>query len=518
MSSAKAEWDASRAWLRDIVFASWEYDVWRGVLTKMGEGQVLHGLLSHVVRTSLLRTLTLAAVELARSEGDTLWNLAVHTLSLPWLEAYYLDRLYPTRILRYLLSGRFVPRIIEAVLLPAPCPDHALGYLHDYLPESDVGFTSAFSCTFQRSILPAVVRLLHTCTTAPLLRATLSKDRDEGYPWLLHAVNSGLDLIGSTLIRALGSALGTTLAITLLGRSYANHGGFWGGIASYYWFTLRVHRAAFHVAASHAHSGEEDEGGRSLVDLLFERVLSWGGGATFWRGVTEEEPPEESYLHYAVEGRGEEETYYDALGVEAATEPEVIQKAFRKLALENHPDRLHAKPAEERKACEEKMKKITHAYNNLKDERKRRIYDAYLDDKAAGRPEAMGPRQEERESSNPEDQDQREGGAAGGTVEETESERGTGSVVFATMVGATVLSVGVFLKVASSGLVCFFEVVFSEMQKKKKNSKPIFTTGRVLNGALPIHGAREWRFASVGCVVTVREGGVALWLCSFFIR
>jgi curved DNA-binding protein len=65
------------------------------------------------------------------------------------------------------------------------------------------------------------------------------------------------------------------------------------------------------------------------------------------------------------------EDYYAILGVpETATEEE-IKKAYRKLALQYHPDR---NPGD--KEAEEKFKKINEAYSVLSDPEKRREYDA----------------------------------------------------------------------------------------------------------------------------------------------
>lgn len=68
------------------------------------------------------------------------------------------------------------------------------------------------------------------------------------------------------------------------------------------------------------------------------------------------------------------ENYYEILGVpKTAGEPE-IKKAYRKLAMEFHPDRNQGD-----KAAEEKFKKINEAYAVLSDEPKRKQYDTYGD-------------------------------------------------------------------------------------------------------------------------------------------
>jgi DnaJ-class molecular chaperone len=62
--------------------------------------------------------------------------------------------------------------------------------------------------------------------------------------------------------------------------------------------------------------------------------------------------------------------YYRLLGVESAASREEIKKAYRKLAMEYHPDRNQDKPG-----CEELLKDINEAYQVLGDKEKRRQYD-----------------------------------------------------------------------------------------------------------------------------------------------
>ncbi|MDA3078335.1 molecular chaperone DnaJ [Campylobacter sp. JMF_06 NA1] len=67
-----------------------------------------------------------------------------------------------------------------------------------------------------------------------------------------------------------------------------------------------------------------------------------------------------------------EEDYYDILGVARDADAETIKKAFRKLALQHHPDRNQGN-----KESEEQFKKINEAYQVLGDEEKRKMYDRY---------------------------------------------------------------------------------------------------------------------------------------------
>lgn len=62
--------------------------------------------------------------------------------------------------------------------------------------------------------------------------------------------------------------------------------------------------------------------------------------------------------------------YYEILGVSRKATPEELKQAYRKLALQYHPDRNKSKEAEE------KFKEINHAYEVLGDPQKRKTYDA----------------------------------------------------------------------------------------------------------------------------------------------
>ena len=66
-----------------------------------------------------------------------------------------------------------------------------------------------------------------------------------------------------------------------------------------------------------------------------------------------------------------EADYYDVLGVERSATEEDIRRAFRKLAMEWHPDRNKEKDAEER------FKTVNEAYQVLIDPAKRQQYDRF---------------------------------------------------------------------------------------------------------------------------------------------
>jgi len=64
--------------------------------------------------------------------------------------------------------------------------------------------------------------------------------------------------------------------------------------------------------------------------------------------------------------------YYEVLGVAREANDEDIKKAYRKLAMQYHPDRNPGN-----KEAEEKFKEAAEAYEILKDDAKRQRYDAY---------------------------------------------------------------------------------------------------------------------------------------------
>ena len=64
--------------------------------------------------------------------------------------------------------------------------------------------------------------------------------------------------------------------------------------------------------------------------------------------------------------------YYETLGVEKGADQETIKKAFRKLAMQYHPDR---NPGD--KSAEHKFKELNEAYDVLKDDQKRAAYDRF---------------------------------------------------------------------------------------------------------------------------------------------
>src|SRR6266446_4267549 len=66
-----------------------------------------------------------------------------------------------------------------------------------------------------------------------------------------------------------------------------------------------------------------------------------------------------------------EKDYYEVLGVSKTASLDEIKKAYRKLALDFHPDRNKTKEADA------KFKEVTKAFEVLSNEEKRKTYDQF---------------------------------------------------------------------------------------------------------------------------------------------
>src|SRR5215467_11357982 len=64
--------------------------------------------------------------------------------------------------------------------------------------------------------------------------------------------------------------------------------------------------------------------------------------------------------------------FYEVLGVAKSASPDELKKAYRKMAMQYHPDRNAGD-----KNAEQKFKDINEAYDVLKDDQKRAAYDRF---------------------------------------------------------------------------------------------------------------------------------------------
>src|SRR5579864_5720777 len=64
--------------------------------------------------------------------------------------------------------------------------------------------------------------------------------------------------------------------------------------------------------------------------------------------------------------------FYDILGVSKSADADELKRAYRKLAMQHHPDR---NPGD--KSAEQKFKDLNEAYDVLKDDQKRAAYDRF---------------------------------------------------------------------------------------------------------------------------------------------
>lgn len=69
--------------------------------------------------------------------------------------------------------------------------------------------------------------------------------------------------------------------------------------------------------------------------------------------------------------------YYEVLGVDKNASADELKKAYRKLAIQYHPDKQTGKSDAEKKDAEEKFKEAAEAYNVLSDPDKRARYDQF---------------------------------------------------------------------------------------------------------------------------------------------
>lgn len=68
---------------------------------------------------------------------------------------------------------------------------------------------------------------------------------------------------------------------------------------------------------------------------------------------------------------------YEILGLHADATPEEVRKAYKRKALQTHPDRIPNSSASQKSHAEEQFRKVNNAYEVLNDPQKRRTYDLH---------------------------------------------------------------------------------------------------------------------------------------------
>ena len=83
--------------------------------------------------------------------------------------------------------------------------------------------------------------------------------------------------------------------------------------------------------------------------------------------------------------------YYEVLGVKKSASDDEIKKAYRKLAMKFHPDRVSTLPEAEKKKSEESFKELQEAYAVLSDAQKKQMYDQFGHAGVGGNSASGGP-------------------------------------------------------------------------------------------------------------------------------
>ncbi|KAJ1556900.1 hypothetical protein HK405_001460, partial [Cladochytrium tenue] len=82
--------------------------------------------------------------------------------------------------------------------------------------------------------------------------------------------------------------------------------------------------------------------------------------------------------------------YYKILGVDRNANDSEIKKAYRKMALQYHPDKQASLPEEERHSNDAKFKEVSEAYSVLSDPRKKELFDSGMEIDGSSASAGMG--------------------------------------------------------------------------------------------------------------------------------
>jgi hypothetical protein len=113
-------------------------------------------------------------------------------------------------------------------------------------------------------------------------------------------------------------------------------------------------------------------GTRSDIDVDWENLLNEGESEQTGKNWQQKQDRRQQTQAGASTGSSLPD-YYEILEVHYKASPEVIEKAYKALAIKYHPDK---QPPHQRAWAEAKMKQINEAYFHLRDPEKRREYDA----------------------------------------------------------------------------------------------------------------------------------------------
>jgi DnaJ like chaperone protein len=79
-------------------------------------------------------------------------------------------------------------------------------------------------------------------------------------------------------------------------------------------------------------------------------------------------PSQDAESMFAMYGSSVEDAY-KVLEIERTATDDEVKKAYRRMAMKHHPDKVATLGEDVKKAAEEKFKKITEAYDKIKKER-----------------------------------------------------------------------------------------------------------------------------------------------------